>query len=155
VPADEVKELLNALADAGLIERHGIEGGRPGAFVLALTAEGRRVAKGEHRPDLALPAPRARDAGRSGPRRRKATPDPSPTIAPAAQPDPELLARLKAWRLDEARRQGIPPYVVFHDSTLTALAAAPPRDRTALGQVRGIGPAKLEAYGEALLRLLA
>jgi ATP-dependent DNA helicase RecQ len=154
VPAEEVKELLNALADAGLIERHGIEGGRPGAFVLALTAEGRRVAKGEHRPDLALPAPHARGAERSRSRQRKASPNPAPTITPAAQPDPELLARLKTWRLDEARRRGMPPYVIFHDSTLEALAAAPPRDRTALERVRGIGPAKLEAYGEALLRLL-
>ena len=49
----------------------------------------------------------------------------------------------------------MPPYVIFHDSTLEALAAAQPRDREALRQVRGIGPAKLEAYGEALLRLLA
>ena len=61
VAVDEVKDLLNVLADAGLVERQGIEGGRPGAFVLALTADGRRVARGESRPELALPAgPRAR-----------------------------------------------------------------------------------------------
>src|SRR5262249_35537831 len=47
MPADDVKDLLNVLADAGLIERHGIAGGRPGAFVLALTPEGRRVATGQ------------------------------------------------------------------------------------------------------------
>ena len=74
---------------------------------------------------------------------------------PAAEADAEVLARLKGWRLDEAKRKGMPPYVIFHDSTLEALAAAQPRDREALRQVRGIGPAKLEAYGEALLRLLA
>ena len=49
----------------------------------------------------------------------------------------------------------MPPYVVFHDRTLAALAAARPRDREALRQVPGIGPAKLEAYGDALLALLA
>ena len=70
-PVDDVKSLLNALADAGLIERHGIEGGRPGAFVLALTDEGRRVAKGEHRPELALPT-RAAGKGAARARRRRA-----------------------------------------------------------------------------------
>jgi superfamily II DNA helicase RecQ len=45
--------------------------------------------------------------------------------------------------------------VIFHDSTLEALAATHPRDREALARVRGIGPAKLEAYGRDLLTLLA
>jgi ATP-dependent DNA helicase RecQ len=49
----------------------------------------------------------------------------------------------------------MPPYVIFHDRTLEALAAAQPRDREALRRVRGIGPAKLETYGDALLELLA
>jgi ATP-dependent DNA helicase RecQ len=162
VPADEVKELLNVLADAGLVERHGIEGGRPGAFVLALTPEGRRVAMGESRPELALPAPHARSRGggggggaaRSRSRRGSRSADVGPLAAADAAADPALLARLKSWRLDEARRQGKPPYVIFHDSTLEALASAPPRSREDLERVRGIGPAKLEAYGEALLRLL-
>jgi ATP-dependent DNA helicase RecQ len=156
VPLDEVKALLNALADAGLIDRQGIEGARPGAFVLALTAEGRRVAKGEVRPELALPPDAAGRPARTT-RRRTTGPDDS-LRAPgesAAQGDPRLLARLKEWRREEARRQGKPPYVIFHDRTLEALAAALPRDRVALECVKGIGPAKLEAYGEVLLRLLA
>jgi ATP-dependent DNA helicase RecQ len=154
MPADEVKDLLNVLADAGLIDRHGIQGGRPGAFVLALTPEGRRVAKGEHRPELALPAavpgraPRAR-AGRRG---REAAPAVAPAVA--AEGDPVILERLKVWRREEARRQGKPSYVIFHDSTLEALAAVRPRDRDTLQQVKGIGPAKLEAYGDRLLELL-
>jgi ATP-dependent DNA helicase RecQ len=154
VPADQVKELLNVLADAGLIERHGIEGGRPGAFVLALTAEGRRVAMGEHRPELALPVPvtpRPRSRGRG-----RAKEPAGAVISPDAMAaDPELLARLKTWRRDEAKRQSKPPYVIFHDSTLEALAALHPRDREGLQRVRGIGPAKLEAYGETLLQLLS
>jgi ATP-dependent DNA helicase RecQ len=151
-PIDDVKELLNALADAGLIDRQGIEGGRPGAFVLALTVEGRRVAKGEVRPELALP-------GAVGPRRRgRRRGRDAPPIGAAGgvgEPDPQLLARLKEWRRDEARRQGKPPYVIFHDRTLEALATAPPRDRAALERVKGIGPAKLEAYADTLLGLLA
>jgi len=170
VSIDQVKDLLNVLADAGLVERRGIEGGRPGAFVLALTPEGRQVAVGASRPELALPAPpaarrraartlagRATTPGRRGAAPGEGAPVPTPASngTPAtADVDPELLARLKQWRSDEARRQGMPPYVVFHDSTLVALAAAQPRDREDLRRVRGIGPAKLAAYGEALLRLL-
>ena len=48
----------------------------------------------------------------------------------------------------------MPPYVIFHDSTLMALAAARPQSQEALRRVRGIGPAKLDAYGDALLALL-
>jgi ATP-dependent DNA helicase RecQ len=176
VPADEVKDLLNVLADAGLVERHGIEGGRPGAFVLALTPEGRRVAKGQDRPELALPAvlprrsKRERSARRPSEGRRGAAPvagtptgttrravdvvSPLERSAPPPEPDPALIDRLKTWRRDEARRRGLPSYVIFHDSTLEALAATHPRDREALARVRGIGPAKLEAYGDALLALL-
>ena len=139
---DQVKDLLGALADQGLIERHGIEGARPGAFVLALTAEGRAVALGKVRPALELPPARS------------VRPSRSPSVDSGDPPDPELLARLKGWRTEEARRRAVPPYVVFHDSTLAAIAAARPRDRTALRGVRGVGPAKLEAYGEAVLRLV-
>jgi ATP-dependent DNA helicase RecQ len=163
IPPDEVKDLLNVLADAGLVARQGIEGGRPGAFVLALTPEGRRVAMGQLRPELAFPVPTAARRGRARPRRgRGPTSAAGPSAgtlaatADATEPpaDPAMLARLKEWRREEARRQGKPPYVIFHDSTLEALAAAPPRDRADLQRVRGIGPGKLEAYGEALLQLL-
>jgi ATP-dependent DNA helicase RecQ len=165
VPADEVKDLLNVLADAGLIERQGIEGGRPGAFVLALTPEGRRVAMGETRPELALPSPAPPKPARRGRTARRSvreadgsrgggTGEPESLIATAAEVDPELLARLKSWRTEEARRKGMPPYVIFHDSTLTALAAARPQNLEALRRVHGVGPAKLETYGNALLALL-
>jgi ATP-dependent DNA helicase RecQ len=152
VPLDEVKDLLGVLADAGLIERHGIDGGRPGAFVLALSPDGFAVARGQLRPELALPSP---GGARSASRRPTKSSDTAAGAAPAAADvDPELLARLKGWRTEEARRQGMPPYIIFPDRTLVALAAAQPRSREALLQVRGIGPAKLEAYGERLLQLL-
>ena len=66
MPLDQVKDLLGVLADSGLVERQGIEGGRPGAFVLALTAEGRAVARGETRPELELPAAAPRRARHRG-----------------------------------------------------------------------------------------
>ncbi|MFM7360753.1 MAG: DNA helicase RecQ [Cyanobium sp.] len=68
--------------------------------------------------------------------------------------DPDLLAALKAWRREQAREQGVPPYVVFHDRTLVEVAARRPRDLVGLGQVSGVGAAKLERYGAALLAVL-
>ena len=62
---------------------------------------------------------------------------------------------LRAWRLDEAREQGVPPYVVFGDATLRALAVHLPGSPEALLEISGIGEAKLERYGEAVLALLA
>ncbi len=71
--------------------------------------------------------------------------------------DPEiqaLFAKLRAWRLETAKAQGVPPYVVFHDSTLAALAAERPTSLAALGEVPGVGASKLMRYGAALLEQL-
>ena len=144
---DQIKDLLNRLADAGLVERHGLEGGRPGAFVLALGETGFAVARGESRPELAIP-----QRARSAPSKRRSS---SAALEEASGADAELVERLRRWRSEEARRRGVPAYVIFHDTTLAALAAARPADRRALLAVRGLGPAKLEAYGDALLELLA
>ena len=69
--------------------------------------------------------------------------------------DAALLDALKSWRREQARQQGVPPYVVFHDRTLVELAARRPADFAALGGISGIGAAKLERYGAALLAVLA
>jgi ATP-dependent DNA helicase RecQ len=68
--------------------------------------------------------------------------------------DLELVAALKAWRLQQAREQGVPPYVVFHDRTLVEIAARRPPDLQGLAQVSGVGAAKLERYGAAVLAVL-
>jgi ATP-dependent DNA helicase RecQ len=75
--------------------------------------------------------------------------------AAASGADSPLLARLKAWRTDTARQQSVPPYVVFHDATLAAIAAARPSDLQELSTIAGIGTKKLERYGPAVLQLLA
>jgi ATP-dependent DNA helicase RecQ len=149
VAISQVKDLLGLLADAGLLERQGIEGGRPGAFVLALTPEGRAVARGEVRPELDWPVSPAPT------RRRARSSPPSPDPAQTGEVDPELLARLKAWRTEEARRRSLPPYVILHDRTLVAIAAARPADAAGLARIKGIGPAKLDAYADALLKLMS
>jgi ATP-dependent DNA helicase RecQ len=69
--------------------------------------------------------------------------------------DAPRLARLKEWRLSEARAQNVPAYVILHDSTLIDIARRRPPDLPALGRIAGIGAKKLERYGAALLRALA
>jgi ATP-dependent DNA helicase RecQ len=65
-----------------------------------------------------------------------------------------LLQDLKDWRLQRARADGIPAYVVFHDTTLGAIAERRPASLDDLLAIRGIGPAKLERYGEDVLRIV-
>ncbi len=69
--------------------------------------------------------------------------------------DPQLLSALKAWRAATARTCGVPAFVVFHDTTLAALAEARPGDTQALLDVPGLGPVKTERYGDALLAVVA
>ena len=76
-------------------------------------------------------------------------------VAPSLEGEArERFEALRAWRRQEAMGQGVPPYVVFHDRTLLELAADPPTDHQALARVPGVGRAKLERYGEALLMVL-
>ena len=67
----------------------------------------------------------------------------------------DSLDALKAWRSSAAKASGVPAYVIFHDTTLAAVAEAKPRDRAALLALPGLGPVKAERYGEAILALVA
>jgi ATP-dependent DNA helicase RecQ len=89
---------------------------------------------------LALPARTERA------RKRKAPPD-------ASGLDADLVERLRRFRREVAGRDALPPYCVFGDRTLEAIARERPTDLAALGDVRGIGPAKLEKYGAAILEI--
>lgn len=66
----------------------------------------------------------------------------------------ELLEALREWRLDVSREKAVPAYVVFTDVTLLAIAEQQPSTSEALVEIPGIGPKKLDAYGEALLTLV-
>jgi superfamily II DNA helicase RecQ len=66
----------------------------------------------------------------------------------------ELLGALLEWRRNLARASGVPAYVIFHDTTLEAVAEHRPRSRGELLTIPGIGPVKLERHGEALLDLV-
>ncbi|WP_163645232.1 ATP-dependent DNA helicase UvrD2 [Mycobacterium saskatchewanense] len=73
----------------------------------------------------------------------------------AADIDEDLLLRLKAWRLEVAKEQKVPAYVVFTDNTLIAIAELLPADEKALVAIPGIGARKLEQYGPDVLRLVS
>lgn len=75
-------------------------------------------------------------------------------IKPALYADPQLLERLKMWRTRRAMADGVPPYIVAHDTLLEALATHPPQTQSQLLAMPGIGPRKLELYGPEILELL-
>lgn len=74
-------------------------------------------------------------------------------------PPPDVVDRvrqeLRAWRSARATAEGKPPFVFLHDRTIEELALRVPVTTAALAGVTGIGPAKLEAYGDELLALIA
>jgi ATP-dependent DNA helicase RecQ len=117
---------------------------------LYLTEASRAVLKGDVtvrlRASASTPADRKTKRGASG----------------AAKPAPVELdaqgqaryAALKAWRAEVARAHNLPAYVIFHDTTLGAIAQAGPNSLDALQSIAGIGVKKLEAYGEEVLRVV-
>ena len=72
-----------------------------------------------------------------------------------AREAPEGFEALKSWRLERARADEVPAYVVFHNATLEEIASRRPSSLTELAGVPGVGPAKLERYGEEVLATLA
>jgi ATP-dependent DNA helicase RecQ len=79
----------------------------------------------------------------------------APAAADLEPVQAELFEALRAWRAGEAREQGVPAYIVFGDATLRAVAVARPERLTDLDGITGIGAKKLEAYGDALLAVVA
>jgi len=73
---------------------------------------------------------------------------------PGAAVDDDLLSKLRSWRLERSRADGVPAYVVLHDSMLRDLAATRPSTRHELAAVKGFGPARIERYGDEVLELV-
>ena len=124
---------------------------------LSLTRPGRDVMSGR-RPDAEMTLPEPPRAKLPRVRRAKASkPAPAPGMSSVEESDGTdyvLFETLKVWRRREAAERAVPPYVVFHDRTLAAIASLRPRSLEALAEVPGIGPAKLAAYGKAILDLI-
>jgi DNA helicase-2/ATP-dependent DNA helicase PcrA len=66
-----------------------------------------------------------------------------------------VLERLKAWRKSRAKADGVPAYVIFHDKTLEEIAELLPKDWADLASISGVGPTKLERYGDEVLAVVA
>ena len=107
---------------------------------LALGGSARAILKGERTVEIVVPPRRQRS------RRGDATPNPVG--------DP-LFEALRALRKELAEEAQVPPYVIFHDSTLREMAANRPASLAELGRLPGIGAKKLDAYGEPFLRTIA
>ena len=123
----QVRDALRANAHGGL------EFG-PGA---------RLILKGQEGVSLVVPPKRER--------RRKGSTRGGGEANPVGNP---LFEALRAKRREIAAETGLPPYVIFHDSTLRDMALARPASLSALGQVPGVGAKKLEAYGDDFLRVI-
>jgi len=132
--ADEVK-LIRPVARS-LVARDALRADDYGG--LSFGPGAKPILKGEETVVIAVPPPR-----RSGGRRRDDVPH-----------DP-LFETLREWRRARAGEQGVPPYVIFHDSTLRAVAARRPQTLSALSAIDGVGDTKLERHGESLLAALA
>jgi ATP-dependent DNA helicase RecQ len=147
-----VGDLLEGLADAGLLHRTEVGHGRSlGGTVLSLTAEGRDVMR-DPDAELSLDWPDSLAPSRSRSRARAGSvASPQSALPP---PDPTLFDALRAMRRRRAAAQKVPPYVVFHDRTLAAIAAARPQSPEELEAIPGIGPAKLSRYGGELLEIV-
>jgi ATP-dependent DNA helicase RecQ len=141
---DDIDTLYKQLIADGYLKVVGSE-----YPVVDLTATGKRALAHREAIDLKVPAT-AR--GASGGSRAAAA---AVQEKPLDEIGVDLLGALKAWRAEQASQQEVPPYVVFNDRTLDLLARTRPRDEEALLAVKGIGPAKLDRYGEAVLALIA
>ena len=69
--------------------------------------------------------------------------------------DEALFEALREWRSATAAEAKVPAYVVFTDATLVAIAEALPRGAEDLARLPGVGPAKLDRYGEAVLGVVS
>jgi ATP-dependent DNA helicase RecQ len=163
--------LLDAMARAGLIEIEEATFEKDGEILrfrkVILTEAGLEVRPAS---PLALLigdgiADEFRGGGTDLPRKKKAqTADRSPggkpvgiatNRAPASAASEALAAVLREWRTAEAKRLGLPAFIVLHDRTLRAVALARPANVAQLLAIDGIGPAKAERFGVDILKLCA
>jgi ATP-dependent DNA helicase RecQ len=145
---DWLQRLLRRCVVAGWVDFEG--GDRP---VAVLTEEGIAVMRGDRPVRLILPPARLpRSPGPGARTTGRAAVDEADALDPAAQ---AIFDALRRHRLDLARAEGVPPYVVASDRSLRDVARLRPRDLDELKLAHGIGDAKAARYGEGLLRVVA
>ncbi len=108
-------------------------------------------------PSTAGARPGAAPGSRAGRAQRVTLLPGSPVVPPrAARPtDAPLMADLRAWRTARAAADGVPAYVVAHDALLVAIVEQRPGSAAALRRIKGMGPARLDRYGDAILAIVA
>jgi len=126
-------------AARALMVRGALEANEHGGLQLGPSA--RALLRGEETVELVLPPARARRGKRGG-----------AEANPVGDP---LFEALRELRRNLAREAGVPPYVIFHDSTLREMAAQRPFTDADLSRISGIGTRKREAYGPAFLEVIA
>jgi ATP-dependent DNA helicase RecQ len=144
-PEEWLLKVLRRCVTAGWVSFYG--GDRPLAI---LTEAGISAMKGERPIRLILPPKRRRSSARSS----KGTSERVSTHEFCANVQ-DLFEELREFRLKEARKEGVPPYVVASDRTLRDLATLKPRNLEELRLAHGIGPTKAEKYGAGLLRVIS
>jgi ATP-dependent DNA helicase RecQ len=126
---------------------------------LAMTDSARAVLKGElgvllRRPSEGKTSPGRRSRLKSGATAGRAGKATAAPIELGAAGEARYAA-LRAWRAEVAREHSLPAYVIFHDATLAEMAARQPGSLADLAEISGVGAKKLDAYGEAILQVLA
>jgi ATP-dependent DNA helicase RecQ len=137
------RSVFRQLLAAGVLEADASAYG-----ALKLTDSARPILKGET--SLKLRRRVERPKGREA---RSKVASGSASSAPAN--DSPLFARLRSWRSEKAREQGVPAYVILHDRALHEIASLLPDSPQALLSVPGIGLAKARRYGDELLALVS
>jgi ATP-dependent DNA helicase RecQ len=136
--------LLRRCVTAGWVDFHG--GDRP---VAVLTEDGVAVMRGERPARLLLPTAAKSPPAAVGPEPRRRVVAPSEVELDAAEK--AIFEALRRHRLDVARRESVPPYVVASDRTLRHIAVLRPRTLAELRDAHGIGPTKAAKYGKGLI----
>jgi ATP-dependent DNA helicase RecQ len=140
------RDLIDQLLFDGLL-REDPNDGRP-LIGLGDPDGVRQVYRGEKQVSLAR-QPEAHDAStRSGRPRKRGD---GAEIAPEQRP---LFEALRTWRREQAAEQGVPPYVIFNDRTLMEIALFRPATLNDMALANGVGQAKLERYGAAVLKVV-
>jgi ATP-dependent DNA helicase RecQ len=134
---NELRDLIWQLIGQGFVEQSGDE-----FPVLKLTQRSRAVLRGEEEVRLRQPIAATKK------RAAKAS------LQFDGPVDAALFQTLREWRRGEADERGVPPYIIFSDRTLREIARAKPSTLSELRDVYGVGDAKLEAFGSAVIAVV-
>jgi ATP-dependent DNA helicase RecQ len=134
---NELRDLIWQLIGQGFLEQTSDE-----FPILKLTQRSRTVLRGEEEVRLRQPIATKKQRSARLP------------VSFEGPVDAALFQTLREWRRSEADERGVPPYIIFSDRTLREIARAKPSTLTQLREVYGVGDAKLEAFGSAVLAVV-